>query len=284
MEDLRSQVKHFKALASAANSEAGSEEEEEWEDGDDEEFAAAAVNHKRLSLWVSRSTSVSPTLAPVPTYLSTAKISQLSDDSACEAKHARKLARKTARHIARQKQIASYLTLDKSEVLYLKTLERVHFSNPLSRTEASHIETEFSHSSLLGPPSALKNAVDQPPTHSSILKINQNFVTRVNHASAASSDLPPMNWGTRTLHSAANIHLIPASTEFLETPYGLAIRSPAHNNSIAYLNKRHCVIMRPDAISGLSELSEKPYEFQDWKQSAATSGNIWKFNSLVLTF
>ena len=41
VEDLRSQVKHFKALTSAANSEAGSEEEEEWEDEDDEEFAAS---------------------------------------------------------------------------------------------------------------------------------------------------------------------------------------------------------------------------------------------------
>ena len=100
MEDLRSQVKHFKALASAANSEAGSEEEEEWEDEEDEEFAAVQVNHKSRSLCVSHSASVSPTLAPVPTYLSTAKISQLSDDSVCKAKHARKLARKTAQHIA----------------------------------------------------------------------------------------------------------------------------------------------------------------------------------------
>ena len=173
------------------------------------------------------------------------------------------------------------MALEKSEALYLKTRERVHFSNPLSSTEESQIESDISRSSLLGlgPPSALKSAVDKPLTHGSILKFNQNSVTRVNHASADSSDLPPMNWGTRTLHSAANIHLIPASTEFLETPYGLAIRSPAHNNSIAYLNKGHCVIRRPDALSGLSELSEKPYEFQDWKQPAATSGNIWKFNS-----
>ena len=126
----------------------------------------------------------------MPTYLSTAKISQLSDESACEAKHARKLARKTARHVVRQKQIASYLTLDKSEALYLKTRERVQFLNPLSSTETSQIEKEPFH---LEPPSALKPAVDRPLAHSSILKNNQNLETHVEHASAEFCELPPMN-------------------------------------------------------------------------------------------
>ena len=117
---------------------------EEWVEEEEEEFAAAAVNNKRRSLCVSSLNSLSPTIVPAPTYFSTAKIIQLSDNSACDhAKHVRKLARKTARHIVRQEQIASYLALEKSEALYLKTRERVHFSNPISSTGEVQHELRF---------------------------------------------------------------------------------------------------------------------------------------------
>ena len=118
------------------------------------------------------------------------------------------------------------------------------------------------------------------------MKYNQNSGTNVDRASEKSYELPLMNWGTRTLHSAVDIQLIPGGTEFLDTPYGLAVRSPAHNNSIAYLNKGDCIIGRPDALSGLSEsggceknMDLRPYAFQDWQESSAASENIWKSNS-----
>jgi len=136
MDNLRTQFQHYKAVSSSANSAAGSDDREDWEKLDEERFAAAAVNNKRRFLCVSSLRSLSPTVSPSPTYLSEAKISQLSENSVYDhAKHAKKIARNTARHIARKEQIASYFALEKSEhTLCLGTRARVHFSNPISHT------------------------------------------------------------------------------------------------------------------------------------------------------
>ena len=60
-----------------------------------------------------------------------------------------------------------------------------------------------------------------------------------------------------TLHEPADIHLIPSGVSFLDTPFGLAVRSPAHNDSVVYLRKGECQI----------EKTQKPVE------------NIWKFDT-----
>ena len=72
----------------------------------------------------------------------------------------------------------------------------------------------------------------------------------------------------------------------METPYGLAVRSQAHNNSIAYLKKGDCIIDRSESLAGLIELGEydkkidlSHYPFQDWQKFSPASDNTWKFNS-----
>ena len=119
----------------------------------------------------------------------------------------------------------------------------------------------------------------------SILKSSPNSVSCVGRTSDTSDVLLPLNWGTHTLHRSVDIQLIPGSTEFLETPYGLAVRSPAHNNSIAYFKKGDCIIDRSESLAGLTESGgcDKKIDlshstFQDWQKSSLASENIWKFN------
>ena len=45
-----------------------------------------------------------------------------------------------------------------------------------------------------------------------------------------------------TLHESAAIHLISSSATFLDTPFGMALRSPPHNDSVVYLHKGECHI------------------------------------------
>ena len=60
-----------------------------------------------------------------------------------------------------------------------------------------------------------------------------------------------------TLHAPTDIHLISSGVSFLDTPFGIAVRSPAHNDSVVYLRKGECQI----------EKTQKPVE------------NIWKFDT-----
>ena len=47
---------------------------------------------------------------------------------------------------------------------------------------------------------------------------------------------------TNILHQQSSIHLIPAGTALVDTPLGLAIRSPAHNDSVVYVRTGRCLI------------------------------------------
>lgn len=58
-------------------------------------------------------------------------------------------------------------------------------------------------------------------------------------------DLP----GALTLHRSVDIQLISGGTKFLETLCGLAVRSPAHNNSIGYLKLR--IPCRSNRVGGM---------------------------------
>jgi len=60
-----------------------------------------------------------------------------------------------------------------------------------------------------------------------------------------------------TLHEPTEIHLISSGVSFLDTPFGIAVRSPAHNDSVVYLRKGECQI----------EKTQKHVE------------NIWKFDT-----
>ena len=47
---------------------------------------------------------------------------------------------------------------------------------------------------------------------------------------------------TPTLHKSTAIHLISSSATFLDTPFGMAMQSPPHNDSVVYLHKGECHI------------------------------------------
>ena len=44
------------------------------------------------------------------------------------------------------------------------------------------------------------------------------------------------------LHSPLSIHLIPAGTALVDSPLGIGIRSPPHNDSVAYVRTGHYLI------------------------------------------
>jgi len=81
-----------------------------------------------------------------------------------------------------------------------------------------------------------------------------------------------MNWGTCCLHQSLDIHLIPVGIPLVQTPYGLAVQSPAHCNSIAYLRKGDIIVQRPDSLSSV-------YSFEDWIAPTSAGANLWSFNS-----
>ena len=134
----------------------------------------------------------------------------------------------------------------------------VHFDNPISFFQSdAHLALE-------------KSAGGQRFVNRSILKHSQILISSDTSKPDALSTLPPMTWGRHTLHKPADIHLIPACTDFLETPYGLAVRSPACDNSIAYLNKNDCIIQRSESLSGPVDSGRRDkhtlshYAFGDW--------------------
>jgi len=45
-----------------------------------------------------------------------------------------------------------------------------------------------------------------------------------------------------TLLESTTIHLISSSATFLDTPFGMAVRSPPHNDLVVYLRKGECHI------------------------------------------
>jgi len=55
---------------------------------------------------------------------------------------------------------------------------------------------------------------------------------------------------TDFLHQQSSIHLIPAGTALVDSPLGLGIRSPAHNDSVAYVRTGRCLI-QPSATATL---------------------------------
>jgi len=60
------------------------------------------------------------------------------------------------------------------------------------------------------------------------------------------------------LHQPSSIHLIPADTALVDSPLGLGIRSPPHNDSVAYVRTGRCLI-QPVATANLSSQNPKIY-------------------------
>ena len=55
-----------------------------------------------------------------------------------------------------------------------------------------------------------------------------------------------------------SIHLIPAGTALVDSPLGLGIRSPPHNDSVAYVRTGRCLIQSA-ATANLSSQNPKIY-------------------------
>ena len=47
---------------------------------------------------------------------------------------------------------------------------------------------------------------------------------------------------SKVLNQPSSIHLIPAGTALVDSPLGLGIRSPPHNDSVAYVCTGRCLI------------------------------------------
>ena len=60
------------------------------------------------------------------------------------------------------------------------------------------------------------------------------------------------------LHKPSSIHLIPASTALVNSPLGLDVRSPPHNDSVVYVRPGRCVI-QPVATAHLNSQNPKIY-------------------------
>jgi len=63
---------------------------------------------------------------------------------------------------------------------------------------------------------------------------------------------------SKVLHQPSSIHLIPAGTALVDSPLGLGIRSPPHNDSVAYVCTCRCLI-QPAATANLSSQNPKIY-------------------------
>jgi hypothetical protein len=63
---------------------------------------------------------------------------------------------------------------------------------------------------------------------------------------------------SNVLHSPLSIHLIPAGAALVDSPLGLGIRSPPHNDSVAYVRTGRCLI-QPAATANLSSQNPKIY-------------------------
>jgi len=60
------------------------------------------------------------------------------------------------------------------------------------------------------------------------------------------------------LHKPSSIHLIPAGTALVNSPLGLGVCSPPHNDSVAYVRIGCCVI-QPAATDHLNSQNPKVY-------------------------
>jgi len=60
------------------------------------------------------------------------------------------------------------------------------------------------------------------------------------------------------LHQPLSIHLISAVTALVDSPLGLGVRSPPHNDSVAYVRTGRCLI-EPAATDNLSSRNPKIY-------------------------
>jgi len=60
------------------------------------------------------------------------------------------------------------------------------------------------------------------------------------------------------LHQPLSIHLIPAGTTLADSPLGLGVRSPPHNDSVAYVRTGRCLIQSA-ATANLSSQNLKIY-------------------------
>ena len=63
---------------------------------------------------------------------------------------------------------------------------------------------------------------------------------------------------SKVLHQPSSIHLIPAGTALFDSPSGLGIRSPPHNDLVAYVHTSRCLI-QPAADAYLSSQNPKIY-------------------------
>jgi len=136
VDDLRLQVKHYKAISqtnSVANSDADSEDESEgdWDEVNGSTAAAANRDHCFSCVSSSITPSSTPIVVPVTTYLSVAQMSQMSDiPPRATTKQHQKIARKAKIALVPKQQIASYLLRESSSIPVsrkLPTQSRVHF-------------------------------------------------------------------------------------------------------------------------------------------------------------
>ena len=73
---------------------------------------------------------------------------------------------------------------------------------------------------------------------------------------------------TQTLHKSTAIHLISSIASFLDTPFGMAVRSPPHNDSIK--GECHIAQHQTECMLKLNERGEMKktgnsyYSFGDW--------------------
>jgi len=64
---------------------------------------------------------------------------------------------------------------------------------------------------------------------------------------------------TNILHQQSSIHLIPAGSALVDSPLGLAVRSPAHNDSVAYVRTGRCLI-QPSVTATLHSQNPTIYD------------------------
>jgi len=150
-----------------------------------------ALNRDRRFSCVSTSSispSSTPIVVPVPTYLSVAQISQISDiPPRATTKQDRKIARKAKIALVRKQQIASYLSMESSSIPVsrkLPTQSRVHFC--------------VSHSFVTYGQSQSTSCGIRP-----ILRGSDSYRSSASLVTGSPCTLLPMNWGTRCLHQSS---------------------------------------------------------------------------------
>jgi len=221
IDKLNKEIGRLNVLAAESAGAVGSEEED-WTSGEDTRTAKGAINRKHYFL------SSPPCVNPPKSYLLAAvpPLSCVSDT---------------------RDKIVIHKTVHFPLVLSSAPHSEQHFDCSLLSCSCSKC-VSFKNSSGFCLVYADQTATCQKRAGCKCVSCRKNYALsgdkwdEVSASHSISRAQQPTVTPPPTLYESTAIHLISSSATFLDTPFGIAVRSPPHNDSVVYLSKGECHI------------------------------------------